>query len=147
MNLIVLGPLRIKIFDRENVDANDYWDGNWLTARAYFSNENMDVPNASASGSIIHLSEMKSFLQELSRMNRTRSGRAVLECMEPNLYVELSIPELKTCVQGLAKIDPDEITEDTEQCNFVLDPDDINSTIASISEVLAQFPLKGSSSY
>jgi hypothetical protein len=83
---LVVGDLRVWICSRQFPDAQDYWDGNWLDIRA-----SVDTGQASvlASGTFLHLGEIKQFHQQVEELESRLTGTAALKPMEPNLQVEL----------------------------------------------------------
>jgi hypothetical protein len=135
---IVLGPLAIKIHERSNADADDYWDGNWLvvTASVDFGNSHVSV-----SGPIIHLPELRRWSQEVGRLYRTLSGEAELKCMEPNLKVTMSMAKTGA-LSCKIEITPD---PNVEQHVFVvaLDQSFLPPMMNSLENAIEAYPIKG----
>lgn len=82
-----IGCLRIWVHGRQFPDSQDYWDGNWLRATAYCASEDSTVR---VHGSIIHLREVVGLLRGCEHLYKTLEGGAGLNCIEPNLDVELT---------------------------------------------------------
>src|SRR5687768_16816793 len=82
-----IGGLSVIVEGRQFADTDDYWDGNWLIVTAAFKTPGSYV---TASGPIVHLSELESFLRELRPLHESMNGEATLDCMEPNLHVQVS---------------------------------------------------------
>ncbi|GGZ44510.1 hypothetical protein GCM10011273_34090 [Asticcacaulis endophyticus] len=59
---IKMKHLDIWVHGREFPDSDEYWDSNWLRATAHCS---LSGARVTASGSILHLSEIHSWLTEL----------------------------------------------------------------------------------
>ena len=81
-----VGGLRVWVQDREFPDAMDYWDGNWLDVTAYCQYPGANVWHQ---GTFVRTDELLDFLMECERLHATLTGQAALNCMEPNLHVEL----------------------------------------------------------
>jgi hypothetical protein len=102
-----IAGLRIWIHGRAHPGATDYWDGNWLLATAYCVYPDAVVR---VHGSIIHLGELVGLLRGIERLYSVLEGSAALNCLEPNLRVQLNAKtgghiELEICIT------PDDLTE------------------------------------
>src|SRR5262245_54781798 len=84
---ISIAGLNLWMRGREFPQANDYWDGNWLQTVAYCS-----YPGAKVwtEGPFLRIDEIERFVAECELLDRTLSGEAVLNCLEPYLKVHLS---------------------------------------------------------
>src|SRR5436305_1283235 len=95
-----LEGLQIWVHGRQFPHHHDYWDGNWLRVTAHCGGCGADVW---ISGSILHLSEIQTWYDDLLTMNKTVSGQAKLGgLLEPNLCVEMEMDQLghiSICVQ------------------------------------------------
>jgi hypothetical protein len=135
---ISLGPLRIWLHGRQFEDHQDYWDGNWLQITSYCSSPNAKVV---ATGSILHLSELSSWREELAALHLSLTGSAELITIEPNLSASINLKDGK----GRLRI---AITADNlqEQHIFSLDCDQsyLPSLIRDLDRSLDQFPIRGS---
>src|SRR5262249_8904413 len=78
--------LRVWVHGRECPNAVDYWDGNVLRVTAYCKYPDSMVR---VHGSLVHLREIVGLLRSCENLYQTLEGRAALECLEPNLGVEL----------------------------------------------------------
>ncbi len=118
-------------------NAEDYWDGNWLDVLARVE---ADGAMVEARGTILRNSELAGFCRELEKMETTVSGRAHLECMEPNLNIA---PEADALGHITAKVQitPDHLMQ-SHQFTFALDQTFLKPLIAACKEILARYPIR-----
>lgn len=135
---IKVAGLQIWIHGREFPNADDFRDGNWLRATVHCGADGAAVW---VSGSILHLSEVESWLQDLEKMNSSLTGKANLECMEPGLNIEMEIEPLG---QILAKV---EITPDNlkqyHTFEFEIDQSYLPKLIQNLKDVLSNHQIRG----
>jgi len=138
---IKIEGLQIWIHGRERSNSKDFWDGNWLRAIVHCSAGGADVW---VSGSILHLSELDSWLQDLEMMNTSLSGEANLKCMEPGLHIEMKIESLG---QILMKVEttPDNLKQ-YHSFEFDVDQSYLPFLIKNLKEVLEKYPIHGEQS-
>lgn len=133
--------LSIWIYGRENEDSTDFWDGNWLRVLVHVGSSASDVW---ASGSILHLSELSSWLGGLRKLHDELAGTAELSCVEPNLGAKVTLDALG---RGTLIV---QITADhlSEQHTFTthIDQSYLPDVIRSLQQILEQYPLRGESS-
>jgi hypothetical protein len=132
--------LQIWIHGKQFADSEDYWDGNWLNVTAHCGAENAEVW---VSGSILHLSELKSWLEDLESVNANLSGEASLDCMEPELNVEMKIQPLGHILMKV-EITPDNLTQ-FHSFEFETDQSYLPVLIKNLKKVLEKYPVKGNS--
>ena len=90
---IKLAGLAIWIHNRQFPESTDYWDANWLNVTVHCCGEASKVK---VSGSIIHLSEIAQLLSETKELCKNLKGKAEMQCMEPNLSVELEAEKTRS---------------------------------------------------
>ena len=133
-----VGGLRVWVHHRQFPDSADYWDGNWLVVTAIYRSP---ASWASATGAILHASELLHLLTEAERLYSSLSGTAILPCMEPNLRLEMK-------GNGRGQIEVEVlITDDhlSESHKYVeqIDQTHLPPLLQACSRVLADFPIKG----
>lgn len=135
---IKIAGLQIWIHEREFPNSNDFWDGNWLRATVHCSADGAEVW---VSGSILHLSEIDSWLQGLEKMSVDLSGKANLECMEPGLNVEMKMESLG---QILMKVEttPDNLKQ-YHSFEFDIDQSYLLILTENLKNVLCKHQIKG----
>jgi hypothetical protein len=125
------------VHGRQFPDSNDYWDGNWINITAYCGAKGVD---AWASGPIIHLPEIKRWADACEEMNETLSGEAILDCMEPELSVELRMKEAGH-ISMLVSITPDHLTQE-HTFQFEIDQTYLTELVSDCRRVLADYPIR-----
>jgi hypothetical protein len=135
---IKLNGLQIWIHSRQFLDAEDYWDGNWLNLTAHCGTHGADVW---ATGAILRIPDIASWLVALEKMNQSLSGEASLESLEPELSVALSMSELGH-VAIRVEITPDHMNQQ-HSFQFELDQSYLADLISSCRGVLEKYPIKG----
>lgn len=80
-----LGVLQMWVHGRKYPESGDYWDGNWLNVTAHCGGEDSNVW---VTGSIIHLTDLKTLQADLEKLCSSLNGAAVLETMEPNFGID-----------------------------------------------------------
>lgn len=135
---LTVAGLSIWFNNRERGDDQDYWDGNWLSARA-----RVDAPGATVriQSCSIRTDEIAKFLQELETLSETLSGTAALAPMEPDIGVRLEISALG---QITARIEatPDMVSQG-HWFDFSIDQTDLAPMIRSCRSIMQRFPVKG----
>lgn len=134
---ISIAGLRVWVFGRESENEQDYWDGNWLRVEVLCRSE---AAESHVSGSILHLSEVREWLDELNKLSAEPNGEARLSCMEPYLSARL---ELTSGRGALAvSITPDVLTEKREFA-FAIDQSYLPELTSQLARVLRRFPIRG----
>jgi hypothetical protein len=133
-----IADLSLWIYNRQFVDAQDYWDGNWLNVKARVEASGATVQ---AHGAILHLSELKGFAQELAVLIDKVVGTASMKCIEPNLDVSLQGDHIGH-VTATISITPDHMTQ-THKFIFKIDQTYLGPILASCNDVLTRFPIRG----
>jgi len=132
-----IAGLRVWIHGRQFPDSTDYWDGNWLRVTAYCTYQSA----VRVHGSLIHLREIAGLLQGCERLYQTLEGRAALECLEPNLRVEL-VAETGGHIHVVISITPDHMSE-THSFTDGFDQTYLPPVIAACKRILERFPMRG----
>jgi len=136
-NLRVAG-LSLWVHGRAYEDSTDYWDGNWLRVTAFCR-----YPGAwtGAEGTILHLPEVMGLLRGCEKVFETLQGDAALDCMEPNLKVELKSTGSGHLAVRIA-ITPDHMTQ-AHSYTDELDQTFLPAIIAGCRAILAKYPIRG----
>lgn len=87
---IQLGSLQVWVFGRQFPDAHDRWDGNWLNVAVHCGGDGASVWT---SGSILDTVSFSEFRTGLRRIYETLAGDAVLESVEPEIRVQVSVSD------------------------------------------------------
>jgi hypothetical protein len=130
--------LSVWVHGRAYEDSNDYWDGNWLRVTAVCR-----YPGAwtGTEGTILHLREVMSLLTSCEKVFETLQGDAVLDCMEPNLKVELKSTGLGHLAVEIS-ITPDHMTQ-SHSYSDQFDQTFLPPIITSCRAILAKYPIRG----
>jgi hypothetical protein len=133
-----VGGLSLWVHGRAYEESVDYWDGNWLRVTAICR-----YPGAwtSTEGTILHLSEVSGLLEGCQSVFDTLEGNAVLDCMEPNLKIELESTGSGHLAVRIA-ITPDHMTQ-SHSYTDELDQTFLPPIIASCRSILAKYPFRG----
>ncbi len=133
---ISFAGFQLWIHGRELENTQDYWDANWLRVTAHYGAAGADVW---VQGSILHLGERESWLQELEKMSRTMSGKADLAPMEPELDITFEMGELRH-ISAQTRI-----TLDNQHHEFhaQIDQSYLPGLIRQIRMVLQDYPVRG----
>jgi len=135
---LTFGPFRLWALGRQFPDSSDDWDGNWLTVMAHCGLAGAQV---TTSGPWIQVGELEAWRCELQELDRTISGTASLNCVEP--YLQITV-EAKKLGQLLVTVDitPDHRTQ-THRFHFELDQTFLRPLISDLSQILRKYPKKG----
>lgn len=133
------GYLEMWIHDREFPQSADYWDANWLmvTVRCH-----MQLATVWTSGPIIHLRELRPWIEGTEKMYRTLAGEAKLECLEPGLDVQMRIVDKLGHIEVKVTIASDSMREQ-HLLYFEVDQSYLPDFINDGHRVLARFPMRG----
>lgn len=118
-------------------EIEDDWDGNWLNVSACCRVEDTEVW---VKGPILHLSEIKRWMEECEQLSRTLSGKAALACMEPNLKVNLQMDKLGAIAMTV-EITPDHLAQKHQFC-FTIDQSYLEKLIRECRQVLLEHPMR-----
>lgn len=132
-----IAGLSIWIHGRGYPESNDYWDGNWLNVTVYCEKDGSIVR---ATGSIIHLSEIEIWLNETKVMNEKLEGESNLPCVEPNLYIKITMKE-RDKAEMFVDITPDTVNN---HHNFIfeIDQSSFSKLIEQLDTILKKYPFK-----
>jgi hypothetical protein len=132
-----IGEFSLWIFGCQFPDAKDYWDGNWLNVLAQVEASDARVR---ARGSIVHLSELMGFCDELEVLERIIVGSAHLKCIEPHLRISLK-GDKTGHVQMTTEITPNQLTQ-SHKFNATIDQSFLKPAIGQLRKILERFPIK-----
>lgn len=134
---IELAGLRIWFHGRQFPDATEYWDANWLMATACCKAQGAAVKTG---GSIIHLSELLTWLKQIESIQKNLLGPANLDCMEPELSVYL-VGDGRGHIAVKVEITPDHLKQ-AHEFEFEIDQTYLTKLARQCRNVLAEYPLK-----
>jgi hypothetical protein len=134
---IEIETLRFWIHSRQFPEAMDFWDGNWVNVTVHCSAEGANV---TVEGPILHLPELKAWIDGCQRMYDNLSGRAELNCIEPNLAVEMSADKTGQ-VEMEVDITADQMCQ-AHHFKFTLDQSYLPGLIRGCNKVLEKYPLR-----
>ncbi|HET6284267.1 MAG TPA: hypothetical protein VFH73_25145 [Polyangia bacterium] len=133
-----VGGLSLWIHGRAYEDSTDYWDGNWLRVTALCR-----YPGAwtSTEGTILHLREVTNLLAGCEKVFETLAGNAALDCLEPNLKVEINSTGSGHLAVRIS-ITPDQLTQ-SHSYTDELDQTYLPAVISGCRSILAKYPIRG----
>lgn len=135
---IRLAGLQIWVHSRQFPASEDYWDANWLNVTVHCGAQGADVWTG---GAIIHLSELVGWVDGCEAMTRNLSGKASLECIEPDLSVQLRASPLGHIAMTV-EITPDHLTQQ-HKFEFEVDQSYLARLVQDCRKVLGDYPITG----
>jgi hypothetical protein len=125
------------VHGRQFPDSLDFWDGNWLNVTAQCEARGANV---SASGPILHLSELQDWFAASERLYQTLTGEATLKSIEPALQVLLKA-ESWGHIAMTVQITPDPMTQ---QYRFAFDVDQsyLPAFLSQCKAILTAHPIR-----
>lgn len=130
--------LSLWIHGRQFPDAEEYWDGDWLNVTARYERGQSSV---GAGGSILRVSEIVQFRKECEGLYESLEGKAKLDCLEPNLTIELSA-RIGGHVSTLCRITPEHLSEQ-HQFSGCIDQSYLPGVISQCKRIEASYPPRG----
>jgi hypothetical protein len=127
----------IWVFGRQFDESQHFWDGNWVRVLAHCSAEGAEVR---ASGSILHLSELRRWLKQSTELHRNLTGIAELDCIEPNLNAKIDLKDGRG--QLVVHITPDHLMQQ-HRFTFEIDQSYLPELTGALEKVLREFPVRG----
>jgi hypothetical protein len=136
---IELGSLAIWVRGRQFSDAEDYWDGNWLSVLIQ-----VDAAYAvvQAEGPILHGGELSDLVEGSKRLHDTLAGELTLDGAEPNFHLKLAINARGQLDVGV-DLTGDHLAQ-SHHFDFALDQSYLPAFIAGGEDVLRRYPIRGS---
>jgi hypothetical protein len=128
---VVFAGFRLWVFGRQFPDSRDYWDGNWVVAKAVCDSH---ASRVEARGSFIHLPELSAWRKALRKLHRRVEGEAELKCMEPNLSTRVVLDKRGTGTFTV-HITPDHMTE-AHQFTFDVDQSYLPTVVDQLTVLL-----------
>ena len=134
-----IAGLQVWVHGREFPDAADYWDGNWLrvTARCKYAGAQVEIE-----GPLVHLAELGRFVSGCERLYQALEGSAGLDCIEPNLRVQLSASDKAGHISIVISITPDHMCQEHVFRDEV-DQTFLPSIVESARGILNRYPVRG----
>lgn len=136
-NLEIAG-LQLWVQGRAFPEAQDYWDGNWLKVTARYV---AGLSSVEVSGPFVRVNEIDTFLRQLLGLYQSLQGQAELDCLEPELAVEL-IAVTGGHIRVAIDITPDHLNE-SHRFLSEFDQTYLPPIIAQCQAILEGFPLRG----
>ena len=138
VTVIKLGHFQLIVYGREFSKSEEYWDANWLVVMVRCENLGASVW---AKGPIVHLSELEEWRTQIDELKRTLSGEANLNCMEPNLAVNLSAFG-QGHIKVVVNITPDYVMQ-AHSFEFEIDQTYLRNLIRELDAILTKYPIRG----
>jgi hypothetical protein len=131
------GGLSLWALSRQFPQSDDYWDGNWIYTYA-----SAEAPGAriETQGPFLRSDEIECFLGELTRLNQNLEGRAELNCMEPDLRVEVACGSMGS-VEVIVEITPDHVTQ-SHRIVYALDQTYLGLAMGGCRSILTKYPIR-----
>ena len=134
---LTLAGLQVWIHNREFPNSIGSFDGDWLVVTVHCGGKGADVW---AQGSIIHLSEIASFLKQVELMSNTFKGQAEFCYIEPNFSARMDIGK-RGDISLIVEITPDHLAQ---QHKFIYDIDQsyLSPLVRDLKTILEKYPIK-----
>ena len=136
-----LSHLQLWVHGKQFPDSDDFWDGSWLRVTTHCGSNGSSVW---VSGSYLRISEIAGWLKSIEEMEKNISGEAVLDCIEPELRINLAISPTGK-IEMKVNITPDHMTQVHEYL-FEIDQSYMSKLKSECKNIIAKFPTKGSES-
>lgn len=133
-----IGCLKLWIHEREFLDSDDYWDGNWLAATAHYITASSSVK---ISGPFIHLSDLANLKDSFQKLSANLSGTLQVEFVEPHLSFEFNMSYLGQCIVVISMISYNMEEEHRFSCQ--LDQSYFPTIIEELKRIETTHPFKG----
>jgi len=134
---LAVGDLCVWICGRQFPEAQDYWDGNWLDVRAAVDTGHTSVR---ASGTFLHLGEIRQFHDQLELLASSLAGTAALKPMEPNIEVDL-VGNGRGQIDVTIRLTHDHLSE-LHEFRDGFDQTYLADVIAGCRAILSRYPLR-----
>lgn len=135
---LVVAGLALWVFSREFPKSDDYWDGNWLVARARVEGLGARVE---ISGSWLRSEYVEAFASQLEAVEATLKGEATLTSLEPALEMVIRCETLGR-VKVSISITPDFVNQ-SHRFTFDIDQSFLRPALNSCRRILARYPVVG----
>lgn len=134
-----LGAFQLWVHGRQFPEAQDRWDGNWLSVTAHCVQAAASVW---ATGAMLDTIGLLPFRDELKRLHQTLSGEAVLASHEPNVVVRIAAADSAGHLRVRVEVSPDHLAQG-HWFEFEIDQSYLPAAVAQLESVLAAFPVRG----
>lgn len=138
---LIIEKLKIWINGRQFPDSADYWDANWMNINARYDSVTSFVET---SGSIVHLSQIRSFLESSEKALQGHTQIIELPAIEPNIGLKLELDKLGH-IKGELSITHDHLSE-KHQYTFDMDQSYLPDLISQCKAIFVKYPIKGEKS-
>ena len=137
MSTIKLSQLELEVIGYERIQANDYYDANWLMVSVTADTNGI---NTKFARSCLLTSDLVEFNDQLINLNSGRKDSATLESFEPN--IELSITKVDSLghLKMIVKLIPTD--ENFHQFSLQIDQSYLPLIIADIKDALLRYPVR-----
>ncbi len=127
------------IHGRQNPEAQDFDDGNWLNVTAHCG---VNGASVWVSGAIVMVSDIARWATQCKTLYQTGQGEAVLQPCEPNLLVTLRSSDQIGHILMRVEITPDHMTQE-HRIDFEIDQSYLPSLITQCRAIVAEYPILG----
>ncbi len=134
-----IAGFRLWIHGRQFPDAQHYWDGNRLDATAHCGAKGASVW---VRGAIVMVSDLAQWTTTCESLYATGQGEAVLQPLEPNLFVSLRASDRRGHILMRVKITPDHMMQE-HQIDFEIDQSHLPSLMKQCRAIIDDYPRKG----
>lgn len=134
-----IGGLRVWVHGRENPDAYDYDDGNWLLITAHCTASGASVHTE---GAFLRTPDFIAWAEECAALYDSLDGEAELRSYEPNLRVKLWNTDEFGHFKMRVEITPDH-TNQLHHFEFRIDRSDLPTVIRTCRDLADTYPVRG----
>jgi hypothetical protein len=133
-----LAGLKLWIHGYQYQNADDFWDGNWLTATAICSENGATVR---VQGHFIRTDEIAEWGRSVEKLSVDLRGEAILESMEHAIELTLKVLSLGA-IEMKVQITPDLSTQE-HKFTFSIDQSYLGQFSSQCARLLLAFPIRG----
>jgi hypothetical protein len=135
-----IAGFELEVQGRQNPDAADYWDGNWLlvTARCQGTGGQAEV-----SGALLLTADIERFRDECDSMRRGTAERAALNSVEPKLDLKLAPTERAGEMEVAVRLKPGEGSREQHRFEYRIERNFLTEIIRECSLILERYPVRG----
>ncbi|HTQ39151.1 MAG TPA: hypothetical protein VMJ32_08980 [Pirellulales bacterium] len=135
---IKIDGLKLWIHCRQFPDAQDYWDGNWLSATAICEAHNATVK---VTGSVLMNVDIARWMKKCEQLHRNEISEANLEPLEPNLKITIRSVDKRGHLEVVVEITPEHMTQ-RHRFTFGIDQSYLPRLISECHAILKEHPIR-----
>jgi hypothetical protein len=136
-----IAGLELWLQGRENPDADNFWDGNWLRVTAECRARGARV---SVEGPILMVTDVERFGSQCELLHQGERREATLGSYEPALSVVIKTLDGQGHLRVQVDITPDQLVQ-AHRMEFELDQTYLPGIIRACAAIVAEFPIRGRS--